>query len=81
MKIRSGFVSNSSSSSFVLDKDSLTEEQKVIFKRLIIKHNCENSADGYLYEGKKHFFGEISQHAGYVFKFLDENKIEFESMC
>lgn len=32
MKIRSGFVSNSSSSSFVLDKDMMTEEQIELVK-------------------------------------------------
>lgn len=39
MKIRNGFVSNSSSSSFVIPKDKLTEEQI----QLIFNHSSEAS--------------------------------------
>ena len=80
MKIRVGFVSNSSSSSFVVDKAVMTGEQIREFVTLIRKHNKEDYEDGYLYEGKNHYFGEISIYADYIFNFLDKNKIEYESM-
>jgi NADPH-dependent ferric siderophore reductase len=53
MKIRNGFVSNSSSSSFIIDKKKLTEKQiKMIFnhKFQIIKDNKHTSEKYYSYD-------------------------------
>ena len=50
MKIRNGFVSNSSSSSFVIPKDKLTEEQI----QLIFNHSSEASKHSEYYD-----FGNI----------------------
>jgi len=41
MKIRTGFVSNSSSSSFVIDKKRLTSEQKKAFAELASNRECD----------------------------------------
>lgn len=48
MKIRSSFVSNSSSSSFVLGKHFMTEEQIEEFREWIGKYKMETAADNYI---------------------------------
>jgi len=59
MKIRNGFVSNSSSTSFVIDKDDLTEFDMSKLKELF---NKEIYDDNVLYESKNHFHGDLSLH-------------------
>ena len=64
MKIRSGFVSNSSSSSFVILKSDMTEKQIELMKGWIKEYNdSDEYEEGYPQEGKKVFFGEVSYHA------------------
>ena len=75
MKIRSGFVSNSSSSSFVLDKDGMTEEQIKEFRRLISECENESGGDTYIYESNKHFHGDISMHNEKIPTFLRRNNL------
>ena len=43
MKTREGFVSNSSSSSFVLSLRNMSEEQKKEIKEIV--NNCNNEAE------------------------------------
>ncbi len=81
MKIRNGFVSNSSSSSFVVDLDILNEIKiKELFK-LIDKHNeADSSGEGHLNIGKKHIFGKINHYdeGTAITTFLKNNNIYFE---
>jgi len=48
MKIRTGHVSNSSTSSFVCRLDGLSQEQKDILTKMVEDHNAE-AYDGYLW--------------------------------
>jgi len=62
MKTRSGFVSNSSSSSFVICKKDLTDEQANKIRALLDVASVEYEGT-YYYESNDHFFGKISYHS------------------
>ena len=68
MKNRQGFVSNSSSSSFVIGKNFMTDEQISKFSDLVNGFNT-NDGDTYIFEDEKYFFGEVD----------DRNDIEIEN--
>jgi len=75
MKIRSGFVSNSSSCSFVLDKDGMTKEQMIDFR--FVYHEAEaKSGDTYIYESEKHFHGNLSMHDKLIPAFLEKHNLQ-----
>lgn len=61
MKVRKGFVSNSSSSSFVLLKGGLSEDTIHEFRVWVADHNREAS-EGYLEETKSTFLGQLDYH-------------------
>lgn len=61
MKVRQGFVSNSSSSSFVLLKGGLSAETIDEFRDWVEEHN-KLACEGYLEETKSVFTGEKDQH-------------------
>ena len=61
-KIRNGFVSNSSSSSFILGKYFLTNDQIELIENNLKEINEANSGEGYLFNTKYYFQGEISHH-------------------
>ena len=71
MKIRNGFVSNSSSSSFVLGKYFLTDEQIKQFKNALSDIN-ENSYEGYIGETKHYFQGEADNNSSTLDDLIDE---------
>lgn len=75
MKLRSGFVSNSSSSSFVLGKYFLTDEQIAYFKSKLDDINDDNE-EGYISDNKYYFQGEISQHSTIIDEVIEELGIE-----
>lgn len=75
MKVRAGFVSNSSSSSFVLDKECMTEAQLKEFRKLISKACNESGGDTYLYESNRHFHGSLSMHNVKILAFLRKNNL------
>lgn len=57
--IRLGFVSNSSSSSFVIPKKYLTKEELEIYNEY---HEDSIFEEDQLYEGELYIYGEISMH-------------------
>lgn len=61
MKLRLGFVSNSSSSSFVLLKSNMTDQEIDLFRSWVEKeHN--KSSEGYIYETRSTFSGDKNYH-------------------
>ena len=77
MKIRKGFVSNSSSSSFVVAIKDLPDVE--LFKKMIGRHN--DLAETYLYFGKKYVMGKIDINcADEIEEYLTNNKIDFEEI-
>ena len=78
MKLRLGFVSNSSSSSFVIDLKGLTGEQIKKIKQWIKESydssdydNPKYSDDNCMTVSDKHVYGSVSYHVGF-FDFLKE---------
>jgi hypothetical protein len=67
MKTRSGFVSNSSSSSFILPKKDLTLEQLRVLTSWINNYNESEygrDEDHHVQETTHYFFGYVSYHCG-----------------
>ncbi len=73
MKTRSGFVSNSSSTSFVIGKNYMTEEQQEKFRKWLamqrdLAETCDYDNNNnvlyetYIGETTYYFIGEASQH-------------------
>jgi len=62
MKMRLGFVSNSSSSSFILPKKGLTPEQNKVISSWIHRYNMRAFDDHCVYETSSYFFGSVSYH-------------------
>ena len=63
MKIRNGFVSNSSSSSFVLDKEGLTKKQLEEVYKWIEQQEAMELEKMCINESNKHFFGTLDNCA------------------
>lgn len=61
MKIRQGFVSNSSSSSFCVGKNYMTSEQIKQFQDWLVEMKDE-LYESYIHQGQYYFLGEISVH-------------------
>lgn len=73
MKVRIGFVSNSSSSSFVLGKSYMTPEQIKKFSKFMKNYYDRNNYDDETSIGETEFYfqGTISHHNDTVRDFLD----------
>ena len=65
MKYRQGFVSNSSSSSFVITKTLMTDDQIKKFRKFIQDQEMDESNEGYynVEELKYYFIGDGDMHA------------------
>jgi len=94
MRIRNGFVSNSSSSSFVLGKYFMTPEQIKKFTEFIeteidatdYEYDDENqgfSVDTYIYCSHEHYFhGDIDYHdTDKILNFLVELGVDEGCIC
>jgi len=78
MKIRTGFVSNSSSASFIIAKQALTEEQ---IKSLLEYSDSKENTDGWIISEEKYFIrGCTFMDNEEIGSFLDSIKIPEESM-
>lgn len=77
MKTRLGFVSNSSSSSFCVDKDKIPDEE--LFRTMVKQHN-NNANEGYIIEGKYHYLGTIDQDDEVIRSYLNSHKIFYEEV-
>lgn len=61
MKYRNGFVSNSSSSSFIVGKAHMTERQIKSFRKLVLEFNDdEDHFDSYISESEYYFVGRAN---------------------
>ena len=75
MKVRSGFISNSSSCSFVLDKGDMTKEQIIDFR--FVYYKAESSSDDtHIYESARHFHGSVSMHDELIPAFLKKHNLQ-----
>jgi len=69
MKIRNGFVSNSSSSSFVISKEALSQEQ---INKLLEYSDSEENYDGWNLHEERYFIkGYTIMDNGSIGKFID----------
>ena len=60
MKYRNGFVSNSSSSSFIIGKAHMTERQiKSLSKLVLVFNDDEEHYDSYITESEYYFVGNV----------------------
>ena len=73
MKIRCGFVSNSSSSSFCIYKKLMSEKQIEEFKNLLEVENHRNGDDTYIEEDGNYFIGNLDQHNENVLSYVNKN--------
>ena len=76
MKFRVGFISNSSSTSFVIDKADMSKEQIARFRLLVRDEEYDETS---VMERDRHFFGSISMHHKSVWDFLKENDIHVDA--
>ena len=74
MKFRVGFVSNSSSSSFVLDKADMTNDQIKQFQVLIYK--ASEDGETFIFESERHFHGNLSMHDEEIPRFLAKHNLK-----
>ena len=70
MKIRTSFVSNSSSCSFVIAKCYMTDKQITKFGLWLAEDKEEPLYETYINESDFYFQGEMSQHESRVGEFL-----------
>lgn len=77
MKIRTSFVSNSSSSSFCIGKNYMTPKQIQEFRDYLDdpENYCDETT---IDEGKYYFFGDISMHDDRLREFLFEIGVDMK---
>jgi len=83
MKIRQGFVSNSSSQSFVIAKCYMTEEQIQQFGDWLSKmyDDPEPLYETNIGETTLYFIGEKSQHENRITEFLTKIGVDPQYIC
>lgn len=76
MKVRLGFVANSSSSSFCIGKNYMTKEQIHKFNNVVDSLNEDDCDDAnYIIKTDLYFVGQLSDHNKTVKKFMEENEL------
>lgn len=81
MKMRLGFVSNSSSVSFVIDKCDVNPkhmDELRKFLHTLYETDCADSPE--VFETEKHFFGSRSMHNEKFRAFLNKHQIVVDEM-
>ena len=78
MKIRTGFVSNSSSSSFIILKDNVSNDTLWAIKNYL---DSEENEDGWSYtESENELNGFTVMDNGAIFKFLNTTDMPFSAI-
>jgi len=71
MKIRNGFISNSSSTSFTIDKNNLTKEQIILIQDHYL--DCDDTDDEwFIYDENNEISGHTSSHRFNMKKYLKD---------
>jgi len=79
MKIRNGFVSNSSSSSFCLGKSYMTQEQIKLFSEWVNREEyADEYCETYIDEHKHYFLGKIGHHDEKTLNYLSKIGVDKE---
>jgi len=74
MKVRLGFVSNSSSSSFCIYKKLMSEKQTEEFKKIVSKADEDDIyGEMYVEEIGDYFIGSMSNHSTLITDYLGKN--------
>jgi hypothetical protein len=73
MKIRSGFVSNSSSCSFCVYKGFMSEKQMKEFRELLEKENHRDGDETYIEEDGDYFVGKLDAHNDGITDYMNRN--------
>ena len=74
MKVRLGFVSNSSSSSFCIYKKLMSEKQKEEFKKIVSRADEDDIyGEMYVEEIGDYFIGSMSNHSTLITDYLGKN--------
>jgi hypothetical protein len=73
MKVRIGFVSNSSSSSFCIYKKIMSGKQIEEFKNLLEIENHQNGDETYIEEDGNYFIGNLDQNNENVLRYMNKN--------
>jgi len=77
MKLQNGFISNSSSTSFILYKNNLTDLQLIELRELVDSLNESDSCDTGIDENETSFCGSIGYYSmNDMLKYLLKNKIK-----
>jgi len=84
MKIRNGFVSNSSASSFVLNKSKMNSEQIDIMRKFFDSHNGKHENE--YYENEYLFYGDtnwngIDGNKEHICEVLEEIGSDWNDVC
>lgn len=70
MKVRNGFVSNSSSSSFIIPKEYISKEQITKYRHLSDREDYPGCHESTYHESNLYIYGSVSYHDAVMRDFL-----------